>query len=106
MLKTITLNLKIVKLKTELLKDGEDYTVSFSIDHQTFRLQIPETDEMPRYDYAKWYQQQLEHAFNRISQEIEELKVENKIMINILDEHQAVITTYFDKLKAKSNEKG
>ena len=69
-------------IKTEIKKYSGDYGVFFSIGHQTFKLDIPEDDEMTSLEYAKWYQRQLDAAFDRIKERFKCLDnlVESAIM--------------------------
>jgi|GEM_PF-6046462 len=57
------------KVETKVVKTFGGHCVQFTIGHQTFSLQRQEDDEeMSSHEYANWYKQQLDKAFDRLLQ--------------------------------------
>lgn len=63
--------MKNKEIKTRVVESFyEGHQVEFSIDHQTFRLDVCEDEEdWSSLDKAEWYERQLNIAFNRLLNE-------------------------------------
>ncbi len=58
----------MTRIKTKVIEgfDG-GHQVQFSIDHQSFKLQVIEDEkDWPSLEHAKWYEKQLKIAFDRL----------------------------------------
>lgn len=57
------------KFKVTVNRKGYRKGVSFSIDQQTFQLQIEDDPEQPQMERFKWYARQLRVALKRLQKE-------------------------------------
>ena len=64
-----------MEVKTKVVKSRNGHQVKFTIGNQTFRLEEQEPEEsMSSEDYAKWYEKQLNTAFNTLRPSRQEIR--------------------------------